>query len=94
MLAGLALEGGGWLLLGLLDRAATLPVVAAQEFAVTLGQMLVGVMCDTLVVETAQLEEGEHIGSVQAIRAEEAGALGEPGGEAMEEEAETATAAT
>ena len=51
LLVGLALQGGGWVALGLLGTGATLPIVAAQQFVVTFGQMTTGVMCDALVVE-------------------------------------------
>ena len=39
LLLGLALQGGGWLLLGILDTHATLSIIAAQQFVVTLGQV-------------------------------------------------------
>ena len=65
MALGMLLQGGGWLLLGLLGSTATLPLIAGQQFAVTLGQMITGVMCDTMVVESARLESGERIGTLQ-----------------------------
>ena len=65
LLIGLLLQGGGWILLGLLGGAASLPMIAAQQFTCTMGQMMVGVMCDTLVVEGISYETGDAIGYLQ-----------------------------
>ena len=66
LIIGLALQGGGWLLLGFLDTNANLPIIAAQQFFVTFGQMVTGVMCDSLVVENARMEvESSEIGKLQ-----------------------------
>jgi len=62
---GLGLQGGGWLALGLLGSSASLPMMAAQQFAVTMGQMAVGVMCDALIVENVSFEKGKAVGYLQ-----------------------------
>ena len=65
LFVGLLLQGGAWLLLGLLGRHATFQVIAAQQFCAVMGQMIVGVMCDTLVVENVGYERGAMVGRLQ-----------------------------
>ena len=65
LLLGLLGQAGGWIALGLLGTTATLPMIAAQQFAVTFGQVTTGVMCDALVVEGVASETGASIGKLQ-----------------------------
>ena len=65
LLIGLFLQGGGWLFLGLVGDAAMLPTIAAQQFAVTMGQVCVGVICDALIVESVACERGAQVGKLQ-----------------------------
>lgn len=65
LLLGLLVQGGVWTLLGFLGRNATLQIIAAQQFLATFGQMMVGVMCDALVVENVGYERGSMVGRLQ-----------------------------
>ena len=61
---GLLLQGVGWLGLGLRSHEASLSLIALQQFIVTLGQMTVGVICDSLTVQNARAEQGAAVGAL------------------------------
>ena len=63
LLLGLLLQGLGWLILGFVGPAIGFQYLALQQFTCTMGQVVVGVMCDSLVVEMCQAR-AVHVGSV------------------------------
>ncbi|KAL1519709.1 hypothetical protein AB1Y20_023219 [Prymnesium parvum] len=66
LVLGLLLQGASWLLLCLLGASIGFRCLALQQFVATLGQVIVGVICDSLVVETCQEERGDAVGQLQA----------------------------
>jgi hypothetical protein len=66
LIMGLLMQGSCWIALGLVGNSMTFPLICLQQFVSTMGQMLTGVMCDTLVVENIRHETGETVGRLQS----------------------------
>jgi hypothetical protein len=60
---GIMLQALAWLMLGL--APPSIGLVASLGFVSTLGQVVVGTMCDTLVVENMRYEQLEEEGKLQ-----------------------------
>eukprot|EP00451_Oxyrrhis_marina_P015045 CAMPEP_0204328978 /NCGR_PEP_ID=MMETSP0469-20131031/13811_1 /ASSEMBLY_ACC=CAM_ASM_000384 /TAXON_ID=2969 /ORGANISM="Oxyrrhis marina" /LENGTH=503 /DNA_ID=CAMNT_0051311497 /DNA_START=102 /DNA_END=1613 /DNA_ORIENTATION=- len=65
LIMGFALQGAAWVSVGIVGDSISFPLLALQQFCTTMGQVLVGVMCDTLIVENVKYESGTQVGRLQ-----------------------------
>ena len=61
---GLLVQGVAWVALGVFGATMSFAALCLQQFLATMGQMVTGVMCDTLIVENIRHEV--QVGSLQA----------------------------
>jgi len=66
LIIGMFLQGSCWMVLGFFGDLMTFPYLCLEQFLSTIGQMMAGVMCDTLIVENIKHETGNEIGKLQA----------------------------
>jgi len=66
LVIGLIFQSASWIALSLLSEKMTFEFLCLQSFISTMGQMMTGVVCDTLIVENIKYESGESVGRLQS----------------------------